>query len=67
VLPEDEATWVHHTVDALVLRRCAYFRKMTGLPAITADSTTVRLPKTNVFSPDDLQAMMTEISRKGSL
>jgi len=38
---------------------------MTGLPAIAGASTTVRLPKTNVFSPDGLLAMMTAISTKG--
>jgi hypothetical protein len=67
VLPEDERHWVSHTVDTLVLRRCAYFRKMTGLPAVSSETTVVRLPKANVLSPDALAAMMTEISTKGAL
>jgi len=67
VLPDDEGTWIEHSTDALLLRRCAYWQKMTGMPAIARDSTTVKLPLANLFSPDALLAMMTTISKKGTL
>jgi hypothetical protein len=67
VLPAEEEAWVEHTVAALLLRRCAYWMNMTGLPAITAASTTVRVPLANVFSPDGLQRLMIALSRKGTL
>ena len=58
---------MEHSIDALLLRRCAYWQKMTGMPPISRDSTTVKLPLANVFSPDGLLTMMTSISKKGTL
>lgn len=67
VLPEDSAKWIEHSVQRLLLRRCAYWLKMTGRSTSSQASKTVRLPKTQVFSPDELLAMMTKISSTGTL
>jgi hypothetical protein len=65
VLPPDEGRWVEHSIDALVLRRCAYWEKMTGKPPAAPGqrSITVRLPLTNVFSPEALRTLMERLSR----
>lgn len=65
MLPRDTAAWLTHTPEALALRRCAYWADLRGSRAISGDaaSTTVRVPKQNVFSPEALCSMMTKLSR----
>lgn len=60
VLPEDEATWIEHSVEALLIRRCAYWLRMDGQPKISAGFKTVHIPMANIFSPDGLMALMRE-------
>lgn len=67
VLPPDEKEWLDHSVDRLILRRCAYWVKTTGLPPLTGPTGTVRLPVSQVFSPDQLEDILTTISRTGTL
>jgi len=67
VLPPNEKDWLDHSADQLILRRCAYWVKTTGMPAIAKPTSTVRLPRTQVFSPEQLKAILTTISRTGTL
>ena len=64
LLPEDDAEWVRHSADELVLRRCAYWKLLTGEPsdASVAETTTVHVSMESVFSPDALRAMMQRVS-----
>ncbi len=66
VLPGDEAEWLSHSADALVLRRCAFWTTITGRDEDTStqESTTVHIPQSNVFSPEALQAIMDRVSRE---
>ncbi len=63
VLPEDRSIWVSHTVEQLVLRRCAYYLITTGLGKITTESKVLHVPMTNIFSPTALEGMMGKLSR----
>jgi hypothetical protein len=63
LLAPDVDQSVEHTVERLVLRRCAYWMKMTGMAHEDGKSVTVRLPKTQPFSPDGLRAIMEQVSR----
>jgi hypothetical protein len=54
---------IEHTVQQLILRRCAYWVKMTGMPVAGGKSRTVKLPKQNLFSPGGLRAIMEQVSR----
>ncbi|OJT25320.1 hypothetical protein BO221_11790 [Archangium sp. Cb G35] len=63
VLPELETQWVEHGTEALILRRCAYWLSMAGLPPTTSEFKRVRLPRANVFSPEQLMSMMERVSR----
>jgi len=65
LLPEDIGQAVEHTVQQLMIRRCAYWVKMTGMAAATDKSKSVRIPKLNVFSPDALRDILTKISQGG--
>lgn len=62
-LPDDEAHWLEHTVDQLVLRRCAYWQSLRGAPAISGDSATVKIPKTQIFSPKTVLEIAMRLSR----
>lgn len=65
LLPEDIDDSVEHTAEQLVLRRCAYWVRMTGMEEAEPGqkTKTVRLPKDQLFSPDALTSIMEKISR----
>jgi hypothetical protein len=63
-LPRNATEWLHHTPDQLVLRQCAYWQSLRGAPDITADSTVVKLPKSQPFSPDGLTQLAARLSRR---
>jgi hypothetical protein len=58
VLPPTFDLAVEHTLDHLMIRRCAFWMLATGLPESTADKPTLFVPKTQVFSPQALRGMM---------
>lgn len=65
LLPENAGDTVEHTVNHLLIRRCAYWHTMTGLPPRAPDqaSRTVRISKRRPFSPAALHAIMECISK----
>ncbi|NJK33111.1 MAG: DUF4365 domain-containing protein [Deltaproteobacteria bacterium] len=70
LLPRDASTTVQHTVDYLLIRGCAYWLNMTGMPPAQprakskfAKSKTIRLPKSQTFSPQALTDILTRISQ----
>jgi hypothetical protein len=66
VLPQDERKWCEQTEDKLVLRRCAYWLSLRGLPRTSNRKTVqVAIPKTQVFSAAALRAMMKRIKAGG--
>jgi Domain of unknown function (DUF4365) len=65
LLPQDIGQAVEHTVQQLMIRRCAYWVMMTGMEAATGDSKTVHIPKRNVFTPDALRDILTKVSQGG--
>jgi len=69
MLPEVLEDAVVHTADELIVRRCAYWLSLDGMGPIEGNvgSTTVQLPRSNVFSPDALSALMAKISREEQL
>lgn len=58
LLPTDESSWVSLTEEALVLRRCGYFRSIAG----TEDRTVV-FPRENVLDGGALMRLM-RLARK---
>lgn len=63
-LPRNAAEWLNHSPDQLVLRRCAYWQSLRGAPETTAGSVVVKLPKTQLFSPDQLTQLAGRLSRR---
>lgn len=66
ILPKNPEKWLVHSVDKLVMRRCAFYKKMTHLPKATVARPTVQVPFENLFSPQALQQLMEQVS-KGEL
>ncbi|MBX3246990.1 MAG: hypothetical protein KF901_07405 [Myxococcales bacterium] len=64
-LPADEATWVGHSQDALVLRRCGYWVSLRGLAMQNETRERVMIPPNNVFDPDALRVLMDKVRTEG--
>jgi hypothetical protein len=63
-LPADENEWLRLSEDQLVMKKCAYWVSLRGALEVTGqESTTVRVPRKNVFSPDAFR----EIAKTRSL
>lgn len=62
-LPEAQEQWLLHSAEQLVLRKCAYWVCLRGAPATTNSSAaTVKLPRTQVFSRDNLLQLMQRLA-----
>jgi hypothetical protein len=63
-VPAEPEDWLLHSEEEMRLRRCSYWISLKGLPNTTnSDSVTVHIPKTNVFNPVTLLAMMERIEK----
>lgn len=62
-LPAQNSEWLIHSVDQLVLRRCAYWVSLRNAPATTnSTAVTVHLPKNQHFGPDALRNLAARLS-----
>lgn len=67
-LPTGKANWLTHSITDLVLRNCAYWVNLLGLPDVTnTTGSTIYIPSTNQFSPAALQDLMLKVSREQSI
>jgi len=58
-LPESESDWVTHDINSLTIKRCMFWLDLEGLPAKANKSVViVRIPKTNVVSPEKLDEIL---------
>jgi len=64
-MPEDAREWLNHAGDALLLRRCAYWHNLRGAPdSGNVTTQNVSLSRYNVFSPEALRSLLTQVSRR---
>jgi len=62
VVPQDAESWLHMTEESLILRNCAYWISLRGLPPKENENTVVvRLPRVQRFDADALSSMMNRI------
>lgn len=62
-LPADESEWLSVTAEQLILRRCAFWANLTGLPeTVNKDSDTVSILEKNLFDVEGLKALMKDAS-----
>lgn len=63
-LPTNQADWLTHFNDKLVLQKCSYYINLKGLPAsINAGHQTVYVPTTNMLTPNALKDLMIKASK----
>lgn len=66
-LPRDETMWLTISADELILRRCAFWASLAGLPDTdNKESVTVSIQANNLFDVGGLKALM-EQSRTGAI
>jgi hypothetical protein len=64
VLPEDEGQWLSQSPEELVVRHCAYWFSLRGMAPTTASSSIrIRIPRTQVFSVQATQTLMSRLVR----
>jgi hypothetical protein len=62
-LPPDSSQWVEHSIEALLLRRCAWWVSLYDAPATdNLTGQTVYLPRQNVFSVEGLRELLTRLA-----
>ena len=68
VMPSDENQWLDFSNEQLVIRQCAWWCSLKGLPVTDNEHTKrIRIPETQVFSPVELERLMSEVRRCGTL
>lgn len=64
VVPSDPEEWLIHGEDALTSRRCMYWVNLAGAPEVSNSfTTTVRMPRRNIVSPETLRGLLDVVSR----
>ena len=62
-LPDDDARWVEHSAEGLLLRKCAYWVSLREAPDFTnADNQVIHLPKAQVVTPQSLHAVAARVA-----
>jgi hypothetical protein len=70
VLPKDSNKWLIYTPNALISRKCAYWCSLLDYPDKPKNGQkhiTIKIPTRNVFSVEQLKALMDKLSRKESI
>ena len=64
ILPRDDREWIDQDEERLIMRKCAYWISLRGKPRVAnRKSITIRIPRTNLFSVENLQVIMDKIKR----
>lgn len=63
-LPADAETWLAHSEECLVARRCAYWVSVRGAAPTEQDSKTIYVPRANMLSVNQLRDVMTRFSKR---
>lgn len=67
IVPPEIDKWVRQTETDLHLSHVAYWVSLRGMPDVSTESTTVRIPRTNVFDVEQLLRILSCIGRGGHL
>ncbi len=66
VMPGDEGLWLSQSPDELALRHCAYWMSLAGAEPTTATSSVrIRIPRSQVFSVEAVQLLLTGLLHGG--
>jgi hypothetical protein len=67
-LPRSEKTWLNISVKRLIIRRCAFWMSLNGMPALPEQrqSITLDIPSDNRFDVESLKEIM-QMARSGAV
>ena len=67
-MPKEQNEWIEHSVEHLLIRKCAYWASLKGKPVTSnTESVSVTIQTKNVMSPDGLRSLMEKIDRKETI
>jgi hypothetical protein len=65
-LNKDDAKWLNVSLERLVMERCAFWTTLTGALTHNSGTCRIRIPSTNVFTPEVVNTLLSDI-RIGAL
>lgn len=65
-LPPEKNTWVEFEEERLSLRKCCYFHYLVGNKTTNSSNVTVKIPRSNLFTPAALKQLMDDRKPGGS-
>ena len=67
-MPKEQNEWIEHSVEHLLIRKCAYWASLKGKPVTSnTESVSVTIQTNNVMSPDGLRSLMGKIDKKETI
>lgn len=60
-LPKEKSEWVSITEDELKLKKCCYYYYICGVPTSNKESMRVRIPRSNIFSPEVVMKLVADV------
>ena len=68
-LPTNNLNWINQDIDSLIIKKCAFWTYLGGRNLVEDNNstTTIRIPKTNIFSVESLIRIMDCIKEGGDL
>lgn len=68
LVPESPVDWLSQTESELIARRCAWWMNLAGMPPRDVrHSVRIRVPRSQIFTPDALASMMDKVVSGGLL
>lgn len=62
-LPKNEIEWLAINIDELKLRKCCFYKIMDDDFTTNSDSIRIRIPKKNVFNPENVSKLVSEVGK----
>lgn len=68
LVPDAVEDWIEQTEEMMLMRRCAYWVSLNGLPATENTSNiTIDVPRGQIFNVESLQLLMERVARRERL
>jgi len=66
-MPRNPDDWLQLTGDQLILRHCCYWSHILGKPTANTSRIRIRIPRSQLFTPEVVQDLLAKIRRDGCL
>ena len=61
-LPDEQRLWLENDEEHLLLRRCCYWMTLAGNSTINSSTVAVRIPRSQLLTPDSLIKLLDEVA-----